>query len=95
MAHSIIRTPFGRYQDEIVWFLASGADQSSQDWEDPAGIGPAVNGMMTVSQRNAASRKFTEWQRVAEEAVRLEDAGEGRVAVEKWRTLFGGRMPRP
>jgi hypothetical protein len=95
MAHSIIRTPFGRYQDEIVWFLASAADQSSQDWEDPAKIGPAVNGTMTASQRQAVSWKFTEWQRVAEEAVRLEDAGEARAAVEKWRMLFGTRMPRP
>jgi hypothetical protein len=95
MAHSLVRSPFGRYQDEIVWFLASAADQSAEDWEDPAKIGPAVNGTMTASERGAASRKFAEWQRTAEEAVRLEDAGEDRAAVEKWRTLFGARMPRP
>lgn len=95
MAHTIVRTPFGRYQDEIVWFLASAAEQSEQDWPDPAGIGPAVNGTMTASDRQAASRTFAEWQRIAEEAVRLEDSGEERAAVEKWRTLFGMRMPRP
>ena len=95
MAHTLIRTPFGRYQDEIVWFLASAAEQSERDWADPAGIGPAVNGTMTTSQRQAASRTFAQWQRIAEEAVRLEDSGQEREAVEQWRTLFGARMPRP
>ncbi len=95
MAHSLVRTPFGRYQDEIVWFLASAAEQITQDWPDPAGIGPAVNGTMSASQRQAAAAVLAGWQRVAEEAVRLEDGKEDRAAVEKWRTLFGARMPRP
>ncbi len=95
MAHTLVRTPFGRYQDEIVWFLASAAERSEQDWPDPAGIGPAVNETMTISERQAASRTFAEWQRTAESAIRLEDNGEERAAVEKWRTLFHERMPRP
>jgi hypothetical protein len=95
MAHTLVRTPFGRYQDEITWFLASAAEQTIQDWADPAGIGPAVNGTMTTSQRQTASQTFTGWQRIAEEAVRLEDSGQERAAVEEWRKLFGSRMPRP
>jgi hypothetical protein len=95
MAHTLVRTPFGRYQDEIVWFLASAAEQAEQDWPDPAGIGPDVNGTMTTIERQAASRTFAEWQGSAEEAVRLEDRGEERAAVEQWRKLFGTRMPRP
>jgi SMODS domain-containing protein len=95
MAQGLVTTPFGRYQDEIVWFLASAAEQISDDWLDPAKIGPVVNGTMSPAARTAAAQKLREWQLVAEKAVRLEDAGQERSAVEEWRKLFGSRMPRP
>jgi hypothetical protein len=95
MAHGIVDTPFGRYQDEIVWFLATASEQATDDWPDPADIGPDVNGTMSRSERQSAARTFTGWQRTAEEAVRLEDSGQERAAVEEWRKLFGSRMPRP
>jgi len=95
MAHGLMRMPFGRYQDEITWFLASASERINEDWEDPAGVGPAVNGRMSTSERQQAADVLGEWQRTAEEAVRLEDAGKERDAVEEWRRLFGWRMPRP
>lgn len=95
MAHGLVDDSFGRYQDELTWFLASAADQSQQDWPDPAGLGPAVNELMTQADRDAAAATFHGWRRIAEEAVRLEDNGQERAAVEEWRKLFGARMPRP
>ncbi|MBS1891564.1 MAG: nucleotidyltransferase domain-containing protein [Actinobacteria bacterium] len=95
MAHGLVSTPFGRYQDEITWFLASAAEQISDDWPDPAGIGPVVNGMMSAAERTMAAQTLSGWQRIAEKAVRLEDAQQDRAAVEEWRELFGSRMPRP
>jgi len=95
MAQGLIRPPFGRYQDEIVWFLASAADQVVDDWKDPAGLGPDVNGKMSAAQRADAAIVLREWQAIAEEAVRLEDDGQERAAVEEWRRLFNDRMPRP
>ncbi|MGH2705747.1 MAG: hypothetical protein ACRDJ4_11815 [Actinomycetota bacterium] len=95
MAIDLIREPFGRYQDEIASFCASAADQVTDDWADPAGLGPAVNRRMTTWERQEASSQFKAWQRTAEEAIDLEDAGSERAAVEKWRELFGNRMPRP
>lgn len=95
MAHGLVRPPFQRYQDEITWFLASAAEQVVEDWPDPVDIGPDVNGTMSTSERHAAARVLREWQRVAEEAIRLEDAGKGRASVEEWKRLFGWRMPRP
>lgn len=50
---------------------------------------------MTVAARQAAARVLGDWERIATQAVRLEDAGEERDAVEEWRRLFGSRMPRP
>lgn len=95
MAHRLVGDQFDRYQDEIVWFLASAADQITADWADPAGIGPSVNETMTSTQRTAAAQALAAWQATAEEAVYLEDNGADKAAVEKWRELFGNRMPRP
>ena len=95
MALDVVREPFGRYQDEIAGFCASAADQVTKDWPDPAGLGPAVNRGVSAHERQLASRRFREWQRTAEEAIDLEDSGKERAAVEKWRELFGNRMPRP
>ena len=50
---------------------------------------------MTGSQRQRARTVLLEWLETAEEAVRLEDDGQERSAVEEWRRLFGWRMPRP
>ena len=97
MAHGLVDADrqFGRYQDEITWFLASAAEQITDDWPDPAKIGPVVNGMMSAGDRRAAAQTLNEWQRIAEKAVRLEDAQQDRAAVEEWKKLFGSRMPRP
>lgn len=95
MALDLVRAPFGRYQDEIAAFCASAADQVVADWDDPAHIGPAVNGTIPSYDRQAAAAAFKEWQRKAEQAIDLDDEGSERAAVEKWRELFGNRMPRP
>lgn len=95
MAQTLVKPPFGRYQDEIRWFLASAAEQASEDWEDPAGIGPPVNGSISSGERQQMAATLRGWLAIAEEAIRLEDAGRERDAVEEWRRLFGWRMPRP
>jgi hypothetical protein len=94
MALDLVKEPFGRYQDEMRWFLASAADHIMDRWPDPANLGPDVN-QMDTAEKTAAKRALTEALEVAEEAVRLEDAGLDRAAVEEWRKLFGWRMPRP
>ena len=95
MAYTLIKEPFGRYQDEIRWFLASAVDQVTQNWPDPAGLGPDVNDTWDASDRRQAKKTLAEWLEIAEEAIRLEDDGQERAAVEEWRRLFGSRMPRP
>ncbi|MET0603459.1 MAG: CBASS oligonucleotide cyclase [Baekduia sp.] len=95
MAQTLVSTPFGRYQDEITWFLASAAERVGEDWDDPAKLGPTVNGTMTATERQTAAKTLIDWQRIAEKAVRLEDSGQERAAVDEWKKLFGWRMPRP
>ncbi len=94
MAQNLVKPPFGRYQDEVRWFLASATDAIYDPWPDPAKLGPDVN-TLTATERQAASKALNDALAIAEEAVRLEDDGQERAAVEQWRRLFGWRMPRP
>lgn len=95
MGLELVIEPFGRYRDEIRFFLASVTDQIVDDWEDPAGLGPDVNAGVGVGRRRELSKVVRGWLGVAEEALLLENEGKERAAVETWRKLFGWRMPRP
>ena len=94
MAWQFVTEPFGRYQDEVRWFLASAVEGVDRVWPDPASLGPDVNTMSSAQRANAA-KALRGALAVAEEAIRLEDDGQERAAVEAWRRLFGNRMPRP
>lgn len=94
MAQRLVMAPFGRYQDEIRWFLASAVESIHQSWPDPAGLGPDVN-ILTPSERITAAAALRSALQIAEHAVQLEDDQQERAAVEQWRRLFGWRMPRP
>jgi hypothetical protein len=95
MALELVLPPFGRYRDEIRFFLASAADRMMEDWPDPAGLGPHVNSRVSKARRSELAVVVRGWLAIAEEALLLEDDGKDRSAVEKWRELFGWRMPRP
>ncbi len=95
MALRLVIEPFGRYRDEIRFFLASVADRIMDDWGDPVGIGPDVNAGVGIHRRRQLSQVVRGWLAVAEEALHLEYEGKERAAVEMWRELFGWRMPRP
>lgn len=95
MGLELVLEPFGRYRDEIRFFLASAADRFVDDWPDPAGLGQNVNAGISKTQRETLARTVRGWLAIAEEALLLENDGKERAAVEKWRKLFGWRMPLP
>jgi hypothetical protein len=95
MAQTIVKTPFGRYQDEIVLFLATAADRIDEQWLDPAGLGGDVNTVMTLPQKRAAAVALRGAQHLAERAVDLEDDGQERAAYAEWKKLFGDRITQP
>jgi predicted nucleotidyltransferase len=94
MALELVTEPFGTYQDEVRWFLASAAEGVAGSWPDPAGLGPDVN-TMTSTDRITAATALAGAQAIAERAILLEDDSQERAAVEEWRRLFSWRMPRP
>ncbi len=95
MGLRLTRPPFGRYQDEVVSFLNNALDRIDGPWPDPAGLGPDVDAEMTPAERETARKAIREAIDIAETAVELEDERDEYAAVEKWRELFGDRMPRP
>lgn len=95
MAHALVKAPFGRYQDEIVLFLATAAERIDEQWDDPAGLGGDVNTVMSPSQKLTAAARLRDAQAIAERAVDLEDDGQERAAYDEWKKLFGNRMTRP
>lgn len=94
MALDLVNEPFGRYQDEVAYFLADAVERLDDPWPDPAGLGPDVN-TMTSSQRSSARAQLEDAHLIAERAIWLEDDGQERAAYDEWRKLFGWRMPRP
>jgi hypothetical protein len=95
MGLALVLEPFGRYRDEIRFFLASASDRVTEDWPDPAGLGPNVNGTLSIDERQALARTLRAWLALAEDALLLENEGKERAAVDKWRKIFGWRMPLP
>lgn len=95
MGLELVLEPFGRYRDEIRFFLASAVDRFGEDWPDPAGLGPNVNASISKTQREALGQTMRAWLAISEEALLLENEGKERAAVDKWRKLFGWRMPLP
>ena len=84
MGHGLVLEPFGRYRDEIRFFLASAVDRIVDDWPDPAGLGPSVNAGIRTSRRQALTSVVRGWLAIAEEALLLETDGKERAAVDKW-----------
>lgn len=95
MAVTLVRAPFGRYQDEFTAFLGNVIDRADGPWPDPANLGPDVDELLTSYQRQQIRDAASTALASAEEAVYLEDNGQDRASVEKWREIFGERMPRP
>jgi Second Messenger Oligonucleotide or Dinucleotide Synthetase domain len=95
MGLELVLEPFGRYRDEIRFFLASAADRITDNWSDPAGLGPDVNRAVPNGRRSELVQTVRGWLSVAEEALLLENDGKEHAAVDKWRKLFGWRMPLP
>lgn len=95
MAHALVKPPFGRYQDEIVLFLATAAERIDEQWNDPAGLGGDVNTVMGPVEKLAAAAALRGAQTTAERAVDLEDDGQEHAAYDEWKKLFGSRMTRP
>jgi len=95
MAHTVVKPPIIRYQDEIVLFLATAAERIGDEWPDPAELGGDVNSVMNETQKLLATDALNQARAIAERAVDLEDDGQEHAAYDEWKKVFGNRMTKP
>lgn len=94
MALEIFVPPYGGdHRFEVKAFFATAAERISEEWEDPAGLGPPVSDSMDTSARTRATARLREAENKAAEAIQLEKNGKTGEALRKWRELFGPLFP--
>lgn len=94
MALDVLFPPWGgTYSREMQAFFHTMADRISEDWPDPAGLGPHVSDRMTSQMRLEARRQLLEAERQAAQAIRLEREGKTGETLRTWRGLFGKLFP--
>lgn len=93
MALDLIDPPFTNYPSEIRRFFAAGLDGVTQDWPDPAGLGPPVSDQMTLEKQREAITALRAAEVKAARAVRLEQQGKNGEALALWREVMGNYFP--
>lgn len=94
MALKILHPPFGGdYPYEFMGFFATAAARISEEWPDPAGLGPPVSDSMNATEVAAAEDELTRAHHMVHEAVELSRSGRNGDALRKYYDLFGGIFP--
>lgn len=79
----------GDYRYELKAFFSSAAVRVLDQWPDPAGVGPDVNGRMSEGEKRSAQRALFDAEAKAAEAIQTEKAGSENAALKIWQSIFG------
>ena len=94
MCLDLLQPPFGGdFPYEFMQLFASTADRLTDEWPDPAGLGPAVSDSMTSAEKSAAQKVLREVGHTIRQAINTERGGNQGEAVRIYRGLFGDRFP--
>jgi hypothetical protein len=94
MALEVLHAPFGgSFDREMQGFFHGLADRITEEWADPAGLGPAVSDSMDVTRQASARGALEEAGRAASAAIQLSREGKNGAALQAWRNLFGPLFP--
>lgn len=97
MALDLLAPPYGgSYARELRQFFASATDTIDDAWRDPAGLGPAVTARLEQNpwERDQAKKALRDAEAACTEALRLEQNGRTRAALDVWQELFGPRFAK-
>ena len=92
-ALDLVDPPFRTYPSEIRRFFASALDGITQEWPDPAGLGPPVSDQMTSQRQQEAVSALRTAEVKAARAVRLEQQGKNGEALSVWLEVMGKYFP--
>lgn len=94
MCLDLLRPPFnGNYPYEFMQLFASAADRISEEWPDPAELGPPVGDSMNSTEKTAAQKTLREAGYAIRQAINIERNGNQGEALRTYRNLFGPRFP--
>ena len=83
----------GRFDYEIQGFFSTLADRISDEWPDPAGLGPAVSDGMDATRKTRARQLLAAASSEATIAIDHVRRGRNGEALRVWRALFGPKFP--
>lgn len=92
MALKLIRGDWtGAYPREIRAFFAAATERISEVWADPAGLGSPVSDQLHLDEilMEQARVALGDGEQRCGEAIRLDQAGHTREALDVWQGLFG------
>lgn len=83
----------GSFAREIQGLFATLADRITDEWPDPAGLGPPVSNGMDAARKTRARELLRAAEREATLAIDLVRQGRNGDALAAWRKLFGPKFP--
>ena len=83
----------GRFDYEIQSFFATLADRGTDEWPDPAGLGPPISNGMDDVRKARARLLLSAASREASVAIDHVRNGRNGEALKAWRALFGPKFP--
>lgn len=83
----------GAFDRELQGFFATLADRISNEWPDPAGLGPAISGDMDQARKQRARELLQLASRQSSLAIDHVRQGRNGEALKVWRNLLGPKFP--
>jgi hypothetical protein len=83
----------GSFDREMQGFFATLADRLTDEWPDPAGLGPPVSDDMTIARKQRAQSALIQGERESSITIDHLRHGRNQEALRTWRELLGPRFP--
>jgi predicted nucleotidyltransferase len=83
----------GRFDYELQGFFSTLADRITDEWPDPAGLGPPISNNMDDTRRQRGRELLLAASRAATLAINHVRDGRNGEALKAWRALFGPKFP--
>jgi hypothetical protein len=83
----------GRFDYELQGFFSTLADRITDEWPDPAGLGPPISNSMDDTRRQRGRELLLAASRDATLAINHVRDGRNGEALKAWRALFGPKFP--
>jgi predicted nucleotidyltransferase len=83
----------GRFDYELQGLFSTLADRISEEWPDPAGLGPPISTGMDAAAKQRARELLLAASREATLAIDHSRRGRNGEALKTWRALFGPKFP--